>query len=109
MLGHNDLRDENVSRKYRCSECGAFTVLLTCSDKCRKRRQRRKQQARQAFSVAMRELGKVRDSIKRREDVDKHIADLQRLKGEINDLLVLAGDKDAMARLQMLEDRRGKK
>lgn len=79
-----------------CSECRKDCLGTTCSAKCRKRRQRRQSEARIAHSMVMFELGKIRDSIKRREDTNKHIQDLTRLKAEISDLLLLAGDADAM-------------
>jgi hypothetical protein len=53
----------------------------------------------------MYELGKIRDSIKRRERVPDFVEDLKRLKAEINDLLLLAGEREAMERQQMLQDR----
>lgn len=79
-----------------CSECRKSCPGITCSDKCRKRRNRRQRDARTAHHLVMFELSKIRDSIKRREDTNKHIQDLTRLKGEISDLLLLAGDADAM-------------
>jgi hypothetical protein len=79
-----------------CSECRKSCPGITCSDKCRKRRNRRQRDARTAHHLVMFELGKIRDSLKRREDTNKHIQDLTRLKAEISDLLLLAGDADAM-------------
>lgn len=93
----------------RCSECkkpfeGLHLVSkTTCSPKCRKRRERRQKEAHAAWILALHELGKMRDSIKRGETLDDFKAQLQRLKGEINDLLLLAGDEDALAKRQMLE------
>lgn len=92
--------------RHNCSECRKPCVgeKLTCSDKCRKRRQRRQRDARAAHHMVMFELGKIRDSLKRRETVPKFIADLQRLKAEINDLLLMAGDEDALNRHTMLTE-----
>lgn len=95
------------NRRY-CSECKAVPVRngqQTCSDSCRKKRQRRRQQARLAHPLAMYELSKIRDSIKRRERVPDFIADLKALKAEINDLLLLAGDVEAVERNAMLQQR----
>ena len=95
----------------KCSECGAPIDgwdrgdRTTCGPRCRKARQRRQAQAKKAFSLAMAELAKIRDSLKRREQVDSFKSELQRLKAEINDLLLLAGDEDAKARQEMLEGR----
>lgn len=92
-----------------CSECKTVRVWgqkKTCSDKCRKAAQRRREAARLALPLAMYELGKMRDSIKRKERVPDFIADLKRLKGEINDLLLLAGDIDAVERNAMLTQRK---
>lgn len=92
-----------------CSECKTVRVRRgqqTCSSTCRKKRQRRREQAKLAFPLAMYELGKIRDSIKRKERVPDFIADLNRLKAEINDLLVLAGEIDAVERNAMLTQRR---
>jgi len=94
-----------------CSECKQpfdgyhLASKSTCSLKCRKRRERRQKDAHAAWILALHELGKIRDSIKRRENVKEFIPQLQRLKGEINDLLLLAEEPEAMARLQMLEGR----
>jgi len=93
-----------------CSECKeplpkyCRIDQITCSPKCRKRRDRRQEQARLALPLAMYELGKIRDSIKRRERVPDFIADLKRLKDEVNDLLLLAGDEEAMRRREMMEE-----
>lgn len=94
-----------------CLICGKpFTGLhlaskQTCSPKCRKQLQRDRAEIEQAFTLAMSELQKLRRTINRRERVPVTIDELQRLKGEINDLLLLAGDSDAVARNQMLSDR----
>lgn len=96
------------SERY-CSECKHNPVsgkALFCSPKCRKAAQRRREAARLALPLAMYELGKIRDSIKRKERVPDFIADLKRLKGEINDLLLLAGDIDAVERNAMLTQRK---
>lgn len=95
----------------QCSECktpfeGMHLVSkTTCSPKCRKRRERRQKDAQSAWILALHELGKIRDSLKRREDVEQFIPQLQRLKGEINDLLLLAGEADAISKREMLEAR----
>ena len=47
----------------------------------------------------------MRDGIKRGESLDKYRGQLNHLRGEINDLLLLAKDPDAMAKREMLEDR----
>ena len=87
-----------------CTECRKSCAGITCSVKCRKHRQRRKAEARMAMSLAIFELSKIRDSLKRREDVPKFIGDLNRLKSEVNDLLLLAGDTDAVNKHQMLTE-----
>jgi len=91
---------------HNCSECRkpCEGEKLTCSDKCRKRRNRRQRDARTAIHLAMFELGKIRDSLKRRETVPRFIGDLNRLKAEINDLLLMAGDPDAVGRHEMLTE-----
>ncbi len=95
-------------REKYCIECKHNRAVANqsyCGATCRKRAQRRREQVKLALSLAMYELGKIRDTIKRREYVIDPVADLKRLKAEINDLLLLAGDKDEMARVQMLNDR----
>lgn len=92
-----------------CSECKTVQVRRgqkTCSPACRKKRQRRQQQARLAQPLAMHELGKIRDSIKRRERVPDFIADLKYLRQEINDLLLLAGEIDQKELVSFLNQRR---
>lgn len=95
----------------RCSECGQefqglhLASKTTCSPKCRKRRERRQRDSESAWVLALHELGKMRDGIKRGESLDKYREQLHRLKGEINDLLLLAKDADAVARREMLEAR----
>lgn len=94
-----------------CSECkqpfeGMHLVSkTTCSGKCRKRRERRQKEAYAAHIMVLHELAKIRDSLKRRENIGEFIPQLQRLKGEINDLLLLAGDREALEKQQMLYDR----
>ena len=91
-----------------CCECKRKPVdgkALFCSAGCRKRAQRRKHNARLALPLAMYELGKIRDSIKRRERLPDFISDLNRLQAEIFDLLHLAGDEEEMARRDMLARR----
>lgn len=92
-----------------CSECKTERVWgnkITCSPKCRKAKQRRMQQARLAHPLAMYELGKIRDSIKRRERVPDFIADLKHLRQEIDDLLYMAGDISTFERYNMLNQRK---
>lgn len=93
------------SHSGQCSECRKPITgdATTCSAKCRKRRQRRQQQAAEAYPLAMHELQVMRDGIKRGENVPRTIEELKRLQAEIRDLLVLAGDPDAVSRQQMLE------
>jgi len=94
-----------------CSECrkpfeGMHSASkTTCSPKCRKRRERRQKEQHAAHILAMRELQQMRDGIKRRESLHDFRAQLQYLRDEINDLLLLANEPDAMARREMLEDR----
>ncbi|MBI5671262.1 MAG: hypothetical protein HZC41_24970 [Chloroflexi bacterium] len=95
----------------KCSECGKpfegmhLLSKTTCSPKCRKRRERRQKEAHAAWIGALHELQKIRDAIKRDEDIEHHRECLNRLKGEINDLLLLAKDTEAMERRAMLEAR----
>lgn len=95
----------------RCSECRKefeglhLASKTTCSAKCRKRRERRQKEAESAWVVILRELGNMRDAIKRGESVPEYIEKLHRVRGEINDLLLLAKDPDAVAKQQMLESR----
>lgn len=93
-----------ISQTNLCTECREPCKGITCSMKCRKRRERRQREARTAHAVVMHELSKIRVSLKRRENVTKLADDLKRLKGEINDLLLLAGDADAMNKHLMLTD-----
>ena len=94
-----------------CSECKTpfdsfhLASKTTCSPKCRKRRERRQKEQHAAHILAMREIQKMRDGIKRRESLHDFRAQLQYLRDEINDLLLLANEPDAMARREMLEDR----
>lgn len=103
---------------HNCTECkqplplyrdGRTPKRVTCSPKCRKRRERRMKDQHSAYILALHELQKMRDGIKRREQLADFREQLNRLKGEINDLLLLAGDGDALARRQMLEDRMRRK
>ncbi|MBI1278187.1 MAG: hypothetical protein GC179_08675 [Anaerolineaceae bacterium] len=107
MTSH-DFQIRRIPERY-CSECKTRQVRrgqITCSPACRKKRQRRQEQARLALPLAMYELGKIRESIKRKERVPDFIADLNRLKAEINDLLLLAGDIDSVERNAMLMQRK---
>lgn len=108
MTSHNYPSEQAPYGRY-CSECKSVKVRrgqITCSPACRKKRQRRQEQARLSLPLAMFELGKIGDSIKRKERVLDFIADLNRLKAEINDLLLLAGKIDAVERNAMLSQRR---
>lgn len=93
----------------KCTECRSELIgdqqQVTCSPKCRKRRERRQKDQQSAHVGAMLELQKIRDGIKRGEELKRYRDQLQRLKAEINDLLLLAKDPDAMAQREMLEDR----
>jgi len=95
----------------KCIECGKELERwqnlkqITCSAKCRKRRERRQKDQQSAHVVVMLELQKMRDGIKRGEELVRYREQLQYLKNEINDLLLLARDPDAMAAREMLEDR----
>lgn len=117
-----DSRDKDQSHTVRthrdiagshCTECKAPLDVYwyssksrsTCGDKCRKRRERRLKDSRSAWIGALHEIGKMRDLIKRRENDQATIEQLNRLKAEINDLLQLAGDADEQSRRQMLQDR----
>lgn len=90
--------------KHECSECRTPTNGITCSTKCRKRRQRRRHEVQSAFPLVMSEMGKIRDSVKRREDLAQLIEQLKRIKGEVNDLLLMAGDQDAVNRHTMVSE-----
>lgn len=76
---------------------------VTCGDTCRKRLQRIRAREKKAMSRAMSELQIMRAGIKRRERTPEFIAELNRLKGEINDLLLLAGDSEQLAKRDMME------
>lgn len=95
----------------RCSECKLefegwhLASKTTCSAKCRKRRERRQKDAHSSHVVAMQMLGAMRDAIKRGESLEDYRAQLHRLRDEINDLLLLAKDPDAMAKVEMLGER----
>lgn len=91
----------------RCSECKKpfegwhLQSKTTCSAKCRKARERRQAAAGQAFNKAMSELGTIRSSLKRREEIETFKQQLHRLKAEINDLLALAGDQEELDKKAM--------
>lgn len=94
----------------KCIECGVeldpgSPRRFTCSTRCRKRRQRRQADQQSAWVAALREMQKMRDGIKRGEQLQRYREQLLRLRDEINDLLVLAKDADALARQEMLEAR----
>lgn len=96
-----------TSPGHTCSECKRPLTgrALTCSPKCRKARERRQKDAHSAHIMAMHELHKIRDSLKRHEDIDHFREQLHRLRDEITDLLLLAKDADVLARQEMLEAR----
>jgi predicted nucleic acid-binding Zn ribbon protein len=75
----------------------------TCGDTCRKRLQRIRQSEKKAMANAMRELQIIRAGIKRNERLPEFVEELKRLKGGINDLLLLAGDGEQLSKRQMLE------
>jgi predicted nucleic acid-binding Zn ribbon protein len=81
----------------------------TCGDTCRKRLQRIRQNEKKAMANAMRELQTIRAGIKRNERLPECIEELKRLKGEINDLLLLAGDSEQVSKYQMVEGYRNKR
>lgn len=58
-----------------------------------------------AWVAALSALDQMRDALKRKEETEYHRDCLIRLRDEINDLLLLAKDADAMARREMLEAR----
>jgi hypothetical protein len=95
----------------RCSECKKefeglhLASKTTCSAKCRKRRERRQKDSESAWVVVLQEMGKMRDGIKRGESLEKYLDQLRRIRGEVNDLLLLAKDPDARAKREMLEAR----
>lgn len=94
----------------KCSECGLDLERwhnkskMTCSPKCRKQRERRQKDAHSAYILALQEMQKMRDSVKRRESLSDFRAQLIRIRDEANDILLLANDPDAMARREMFED-----
>lgn len=98
----------------RCSECRKefegwhLSTKTTCSTKCRKRRERRQKDAESAWVVVLQEMAKMRDGIKRGESLEKYRAQLNRIRDEAGDLLLLAKDPDMMAKREMLESRERK-
>jgi hypothetical protein len=93
-----------------CSECSKSlggwhsAAKKTCSPACRKHRQRRIDRMPVNWLDVMTGLNLMRTDIKRRENIDLYIEQLKYLKVEINDLLLLAGDKDAQEKVQMVSD-----
>lgn len=108
----NNLPGQSVTgRRHTCSECKkelpsssywSETKRVTCSAKCRKRRERRQKDAHSAWILAMHNLQLMRDSIKRGEQVIELRDQLIRLKDEISDLLLLANESNAVQRREML-------
>ena len=102
-----------TGRCHNCTECrkplpvndARKAKRVTCSDVCRKKRERRQREARVAWLDAMNDLGKMRESIKRGEFVPEMKDQLYRLRAEINDLLYLAKDADQLALQEMLYER----
>lgn len=94
----------------KCSECGQefqgmhLASKTTCSATCRKARERRIAKSPDIYLICLSALGDMRKGIKRRENLEVFISQLERLKGEINDLLLLAGHKESVDRLAMLND-----
>lgn len=96
----------HTSRK--CTECRRELTgekEFTCSPKCRKRRERRIKDAHSVHVLIEQDLFKMRESIKRGENLEDFRKQLIWLKTEINDLLMLAKDPDTMARHEMIEAR----
>lgn len=95
----------------KCSECGKpfeglhLVIKVTCGPACRKRRERRQKNQSEAWMIALSEMQKMRDGIKREESLETFRGQLHRLKGEIQDLLLLAKDADAVALRDMLTER----
>lgn len=96
--------------RNQCSECRNELPLwhnrnqVTCSPKCRKQRERRQKDAHSVHILILQDMQKIRDSVKRRESLSDFRAQLIRIRDEVNDILLLANDPDAMARREMLED-----
>lgn len=77
-----------------------------CSATCRKRWSRRGDALKLASGEIMYQLGQVRMTIKQWDDLTPDaIQILNRMKAEINDLLLLAREPDAMAKVGMLYER----
>lgn len=96
-----------------CSECGKSldgwhsAAKKTCSPACRKQRQRRLQNIDKHWLDVMSALNRIRMVIRRRDSeeiVKIYTGQLIHLKREINDLLLLAGDEDSKAKVQMMSD-----
>lgn len=81
---------------------------VTCGDTCRKRLQRLRQREKEAMAKVMSELQIMRGGIKRKERLPEFINELNRLKGEINDLLLLAGDSDQKSKHEMMQGLKNK-
>jgi len=89
-----------------CSECKKeiSDKATTCSATCRKHRQRRKAEAKANFNRMFWYLEVYRRAIKDNLISEKTaIAELIRIKDEINDLLLLANEENAKARVAMME------
>ena len=106
-MSHNDL-ETYVPYEWtsggHCVVCGLpfsgphLLSAKTCGDACRKRLQRLRQKEKQAWLRAMTELQTIRAGIKRKERIPEFIGELNRLRGEIDDLLHLAGDESEKSR-----------
>lgn len=81
---------------------------VTCGDTCRKRLQRQRQREKEAMIKVMSEPQLIRGAIKRKERIPEFISELNRLKGEINDLLLLAGDSDQKSKHEMMQGLKNK-
>lgn len=112
QLSHSiELKTDVTSTSHTCSECRnpIKPEAVTCSAKCRKRRERRQKDQHSAYIMALHELQKMRDGIKRGETIKDYRQQLNRLKDEINDLLLLVKDPDAVERREMLSSYRSKR
>ena len=81
-----------------------------CGQNCRKAYSRRRDKITRGRDATMSGLGQLRLVIKKHADLRPEAAEMLRyLRQEINDLLLLAGDKDAQQRTAMLNDRQNRR
>jgi hypothetical protein len=81
----------------------------TCSDACRQAYKRRSSTILQAENHIMSDLQVLRHAIKNYPEMTQQITEqLKYFQGEIRDLLVLAKEPDALARMEMLNGRKNK-